>query len=97
MLLRYRFSLQHREAAHFHAEVEGFGAAGAPNWAGAYSRTAWRRRNSRKSLVRISDVHLDVRLLWQWGKRDSPIVGRITDAAQIGRYVVWQCRSTNGP
>jgi acyl-CoA synthetase (AMP-forming)/AMP-acid ligase II len=30
-------------------------------------------------------VHLDVRLLWQWGKRDSPIVGRITDAAQIGR------------
>jgi hypothetical protein len=44
-----------------------------------------------------SDVHLDVRLLWQWGKRDSPIVGRIADAAQIGRYVVWQCRSTNGP
>ena len=48
---------------------------------------------AERSLVRISDVHLDVRLLWQWGKRDSPIVGRIIDAAQsaaarLRRYVV---------
>jgi len=58
---------------------------------------------AERSFVQISDVHLDYPMCTSTpavvavGKRNSPIVGRITDAAQIGRYVVWQCRSTNGP
>ena len=41
-----------------------------------------------------ADVHLDVRLLWQWGKRDSPIVGRIADAAQVSRRETAPLRSS---
>ena len=39
-------------------------------------------------------MHLDVRLLWQWGKRDSPIVGRIADAAQVSRRETAPLRSS---
>jgi len=58
---------------------------------------------AERSFLRISDVHHDVRPLSQWGKRDSPIVGRITDAAQISRRETAPRRSSgsaappNGP
>jgi LysR family transcriptional regulator, chromosome initiation inhibitor len=69
------------QAQHFVPAAEGFGAAvrAGLGW-GIFPDSLAAPRVDDGSLVRISDVHLDVPLFWQCWKLDYPMVKAITDA-----------------
>jgi LysR family transcriptional regulator (chromosome initiation inhibitor) len=81
-LVRKLFRRDITRPVHFVPTAEGFGTAvrQGVGW-GMYPDSLAAPHLSDGSFLRISDVHLDVPLYWQCWKLDSPIVGRITDAA----------------
>lgn len=68
---------------HFIPTAEGFGAAvrAGLGW-GMFPDSLAAPHLADGSFVRVTDVHLDVPMLWQCWKLDSPIVGRITEAVE---------------
>ena len=83
MLVRKVFRRDISRPQHFVPTAEGFGAA-------VRAGLGWSRfpgslaapHLAARSLVRITDVHLDVPLYWQCWKLDSPLVRTITETVQ---------------
>jgi LysR family transcriptional regulator, chromosome initiation inhibitor len=83
MLVRKVFRRDVRRPQHFVPTAEGFGAAvrGGLGW-GMFPDSLVAPRLHDRTLVRVSDAHLDVPLYWQCWKLDSPLVDHITDAVR---------------
>ena len=81
MLVRKAFRRDVNRPQHFVPTAEGFGAAvrAGLGW-GMFPDSLAAPHLDDGSFVRISDVHLDVPLYWQYWKLDSPMVKKITDA-----------------
>jgi LysR family transcriptional regulator, chromosome initiation inhibitor len=81
MLIRRAFRRSSDRPVHYVPTAEGFAAAvrAGLGW-GMYPEQLAAAAIADGSLVRISDVQLDVPLFWQCWKLQSPIVTAITDA-----------------
>jgi LysR family transcriptional regulator (chromosome initiation inhibitor) len=81
MVVRKVFRRSITRPVHYVPTAEGFGAAvrAGLGWA-AFPEKLAALYVADRSLVRISDAHLDVPLFWQCWKLDSPIVQKVTDA-----------------
>jgi LysR family transcriptional regulator (chromosome initiation inhibitor) len=83
MLVRKAFRRAIARPTHFVPTAEGFGAAvrAGLGW-GMFPEALAAADLGNGSLVRITNVHLDVPLFWQCWKLDSPTIRRITDAVR---------------
>jgi len=83
MLVRKMFRRSISMPTHYVATAEGFGAAMRADlgW-GAFPVQLVAAERAAGTVVRISNVHLDVPLFWQCWKLDSPTIKAITDAVK---------------